>query len=153
MTTEALTKFRVTVWQPYFAGCMLAIGQQDSNVFNVFDGDTELQREVFTCAIEEDVWAGLTDDAKRTSLSNKFIDAFQPMLAPSERDMLAFGAFVAELRDVALSPASEWSPSASAVVDVGTPPIMVNGLLALYQQLSWLLDVFRHLPGASVSVR
>ena len=153
MTGDAQTKFRITIWQPYFAGFMLAVGQDDSSGLNILDSDTELQREVFTCPIEEDVWAGVTDDEKRTSLSSRFIDAFQPMLPPADRSMAAFEAFVAELRDVALSPASEWSPSAAALVDAGTPPVMVNNLLALYQQLAWLLDVFRDLPGASVSIR
>lgn len=153
MTGEAQTKFRITIWQPYFTGFMLAVGHEDSVGLNILDGDTELQREVFTCPIEEDVWAGVTDDDKRKSLSSRFIDAFQPMLPPAERNMAALENFVVDLRKVALSAASEWSPSAATPVDVGTPPIMVNNLLALHHQLVWLVDVFRDLPGASVSIR
>ena len=153
MTGDAQTKVRITIWQPYFAGFMLAIGQDDASGLNILDGDTELQREVFTCAIQEDVWAGVTDDHKRASLSSRFIDAFQPMLPPTDRGMAELSAFVSDLREVALSSASEWSPSAAAGDDEGAPPLMVNNLLALYHQLAWLLDVFRDLPGASVSIR
>ena len=153
MRGDAQTKVRITIWQPYFAGFMLAVGQDDSSGLNILDGDAELQREAFTCPIEEDVWAGVTDDEKRTSLSSRFIDGFQPMLPPADRSMAKFDTFVTELRTVALSPASEWSPSAGTALDVGAPPVMVNNLLALYHQLTWLLDVFRDLPGASVSIR
>jgi hypothetical protein len=150
---EAQTKVRVTIWQPYFAGYMLAIGQTDSQSLNILDGDTELQREVFTWPVEEDIWAGLTDDQRRRELSDKFINDFQPMLAPEKRNMGSLASFVADLREVALSSSSEWSTSSSSANEIGSPPVLINGLLALYHQLEWILDVFRDMPGASVSVR
>jgi hypothetical protein len=132
VTEGAQTKLKITIWQPYFTGFMLAIGQGDSSWLNILDGDTELQREV---------------------LSSRFIDAFQPMLPPADRSLNKLEEFLEELRAVASSPASEWSPSATTPLDVGTPPTMVNNLLALTHQLTWLVDVFRDLPGASVSIR
>ena len=153
MIEDVQIKVRVTIWQPYFAGCMLAIGQPDSSGLNILDGDTELQREVFTWSVAEDVWAGVADDIKRTEFAARFVDSFQPTLAPSERSMESFADFVSDLRGVALSSLSEWSASASKMAEVGVPPVLLNGLLAFYHQLVWLLDVFRDLPGASVSVR
>ena len=152
MDDELRTKLKITIWQPYFAGCMLAIGQRDAQQLDVLDSDTELQREVFTWSLDEDVWAGVTDDQLRTSLAARLINDFQPMLLPDQRDMEHLAAFVSDLRELAMSPASEWSPSASGDQTYSTA-LMINGLLAFYHQLNWLLDVFSDLPGASVSVR
>lgn len=152
MNDEGRTKLKITIWQPYFAGCMIAFGQPDAQQLDVLDSDTELQREVFTWPLDEDVWAGVTDDELRTSLAARLIDDFQPMLLPNQRDMEHLARYVSDLRELAMSSASEWSPSVSGD-QTYTTALMINGLLAFYYQLLWLLDVFRDLPGASVSVR
>ncbi len=150
---DGQTKVRVTIWQPYFAGFMLAFGQDEPGNFGILDNDAELQREIFTWPVEEDVWAGVTDDALRLNLEEKFVTAFQPMQSPAARSMEKLASFVSELETVVRGAGSEWSIGASGVAEASSVGCMVNGLLAFHQQLSWILDMFRDLPGASVSVR
>jgi hypothetical protein len=48
---------------------------------------------------------------------------------------------------------SEWSVAESGAAEYSTASLMINGLAAFHNQLKWMLDMFRDLPGASVSVR
>lgn len=150
---DGQTKVRVTIWAPYFAGCMLAFGRDDVDGLGVLDVDAELQREVFTWPVEEDVWAGITNDAKRAELEERFTTEFQPTRLPAERDMVRFAAFVEALEGVIASADSEWSVGSSGAAEKSAAGFMFNGLLALHTQLRWMLDIYRDLPGASVSVR
>jgi hypothetical protein len=143
---------RITVWQPYFAGCMLAFGPVDAAGLDILEGDTELQKELFTWPIEEDVWAGVTDDNLRAQLEERFVTDFQPMKLPPERSMAKFADFVAAVGAV-VRKGSEWSAAASGVAEHSPTTCMTNALLAFHEQLHWMLEMFRDLPGASVSVR
>ena len=147
------TKFRVTVWQPYFAGCMLAFPREGATEYDLLSGDFELQREVFTWPLQEDVWAGLADYDLRAELQQRFTDDFQASRPPVERGMDKLEKFVENLRDALQLGKSEWSVAESGAAEFSSTSLMINGLSAFHNQLNWMLDMFRDLPGASVSVR
>ncbi|NTI27129.1 hypothetical protein [Rhizobium rhizogenes] len=146
-------KFRVTVWQPYFAGCMLAVPRESATEYDLLSGDFELQREVFTWPLQEDVWAGIANDELRTTLHRGFTENFQATRPPSERGMDMLEKFVADVRDAIKSGSSEWSTAESGTAELSRTSLMINALSAFHNQLNWMLDMFRDLPGASVSVR
>jgi len=150
---EGQTKVRVTIWQPYFAGRMLAFGASNLETLELLERDTELQREIFTWPVAEDVWAGIVDDDARTRLRDKFINDFQPMVTPAARSMSRLGAFVEELKTVAYSNASDWSTSETGAPESNETSFMINAGLAFYHHLAWMHEVFADVPGASVSVR
>lgn len=150
---EHPAKLRVTIWQPYFAGCMLAFPRVGESEFDLLDGDAELQKEVFTWPLQEDVWAGIVSYEVRDNLQSRFGNDFQPSRPPSERTMQKLAEFVTEVEKALTPGMSEWSVAESGAAEFSSMSFMINGLSALHNQLSWLLDMFRDLPGASVSVR
>jgi hypothetical protein len=147
------TKLRVTVWQPYFAGCMLAFQREGASEFDLLSGDFELQREVFTWPLQEDVWAGLVDSDLRAALQQRFANDFQATRPPGERGMDTLEKFVGDLGNALQLGKSEWSVAESGAAEFSSTSLMINSLSAFHKQLNWMLDMFRDLPGASVSIR
>ncbi|MBR0661187.1 hypothetical protein [Neoroseomonas oryzicola] len=152
METEVQTSFRVTVWEPYFSKRMILHVDQPSSV-KLYGREHELQHEVFTCEIAEDVWGGITDDTSREQLQRGFLGAFEASQPPSSRSMVHLGAYL-NLVDLAIrSGHSSWSQSQSQISDIGAAPVLADTLYAFHQQLSWIYETFRDVPGATVSVR
>lgn len=147
------SKFRVTVWQPYFAGCMLAFPRDGAAEYDLLGGDFELQREVFTWPLHEDVWAGISEHEIRVALHQSFVNDFQATRPPHERGMAKLASFVESVGEALQLRKSEWSVAESGAAEFSNTSLMINGLSAFYNQLKWMLDMFRDLPGASVSVR
>ena len=150
---DTQSKFRVTVWQPYFAGCMLAFPREGATEYDLLSRDFELQREVFTWPLQEDVWAGVTDHETRVALQQRFVNDFQATRPPHERGMDKLEKFVEGLCDALQLGKSEWSVAESGAAEYSNASLMINSLAAFHNQLKWMLDMFRDLPGASVSVR
>ena len=150
---DATTKLRITAWQPYFADFMLACQDAGAPELGILGSDAELRREIFTWPLEEDIWAGVTDDTLRVSLQRRFVTDFQPERPPAERSMARYGEFVDAVGDVLAASGSEWSAASSGIADGSATTYMIDALAAFHQQASWIRDVFRDLPGASVSVR
>lgn len=132
---------------------MLAFGPQAAHQLELLDSDAELQKEVFTWPLEEDVWAGVLDDPLRTHLQERFTTEFQAMRPPEERNMDRFSDFIDEIGAALVPGSNDWSVAASGAAELSNTALMINGLLAFHNQLQWMLDMFRDLPGASVSVR
>ena len=151
MLTDTSAGLRITVWRPYTPDRPLTIRVGTDDTISAVGPDMQLQQEAFTWQVKEDVWGGLADSELRQQLSQKLITDFEPVLPPTQRGMTKLGALLGELDDA--KSAAEWSSSGQQLHDDGETAVRLNSLVAFLSQLTWLYDVFRDVPGASVSVR
>ena len=151
MAIESSVGVRVTIWRPYAPDRPLAFQSADSETLRLVSPEMQFQQEAFTWQAREDIWGGVVNAEVRERLSQRFITDFEPVLPPSERGMEKLQALLAELA-VAI-PEAEWSASGQQVEDDGETPYRLNSLLAFHAQMRWLYEVFKDVPGASVSVR
>jgi hypothetical protein len=151
MAGDTSAGVRITIWRPYTPDRPLAIQSSETDSVRVVGPDLPLQQEAFTWQVREDIWGGLVDSDLRQALSQRFISEFEPVLSPNQRSVEKLRALVEEI-ETAL-PKSEWSESGQQLEDDGETPYRLNPLLGFFTQMSWLCEVFKDTPGASVSVR
>ncbi len=151
MAIESSVGLRVTIWRPYAPDRPLAFQQAEATTMTAVGPEIQLQQEAFTWQVREDIWGGVVDSNLRERLSQRFISDFEPVLPPSQRGMDKLKALLSELANAI--PEAEWSASGQQVEEDGETPYRLNSLLAFHVQMSWLYDVFKDTPGASVSVR
>jgi hypothetical protein len=109
------------------------------------------QQDAFSWHVREDIWGGVIDADVRAGLAAKLIGDFQRILPPSERGLDKLEAFLAEAEAAVAN--SEWSSSAQYRETDGETPVRLNVLLSFCVQLRWICQVFKDLPGTSLSVR
>ncbi len=139
------------MWRPYKPDRPLTLQLGDGETVTAVDDDVSLQQEAFAWQVREDIWGGLIDGEIREKLSQRFIDDFEPVLLPDQRSMDKLKLLVDDI--AAAIPKAEWSTSGQQLEQDGETAFRLNALLALYAQLSWIYEVFRDTPGASISVR
>lgn len=118
--------------------------------------DCELHEQIYSWEPEADVWGSLTDRDETLKLRTALVEAFDPSKRVTERSILQLEEALAVLRSVLLVPAaSGWSDCSETAGDSPSEQINLraNTALLLYRHLEWVVGVFRHVPGASVTVR
>jgi len=113
--------------------------------------EDELQEEAFTWVTREDVWGGITDDTVRETLREHFVSEFEPTLAPHERGFDKVARILTEIANSMTN--TSWSSSTEQLDEDDVSPFRLNALLAFHTQLQWMFQVFKDIPGASLSVR
>jgi hypothetical protein len=151
MASDTSAGLRITIWRPYTPERPLTIRKGETDTVTLVSPDMLLQQEAFTWQVREDVWGGLPDNDLREALSHALIGRFEPVLPPAQRGMTQLQEFIAELE--AAQAKSEWATSGQQLHADGETPVRFNPLLGFLGQLKWLFDLFRDVPGASVSVR
>jgi hypothetical protein len=151
MSDEAATGLKITVWRSYTPTRPLAHSANTELLY--LDSAGKLQQDVFSWQVHEDVWGGIVDQSVRQALSERLVADFDPFLAPEERNFRKLKTFLVELQTAATSENSSWSISAEQTDEDDDVPARLNALLALYNHLLWMHEVFKDLPGASVTVR
>ena len=131
----------------------MALHKLDAKATSVtlYGPEDVFQQEAFIWHLREDIWAGVTDEETRLSLSERLRSDFQPSLAPAERALPKLKQFLVDATDAVK--AAEWSDSNHQAEQDGMTAFRLNPLLAFYLQLEWMYDVFKDLPGASVSIQ
>lgn len=142
---------RVTIWHPYVPS--QPVSHHSAEHGPTYFAPKDLQQDVFSWQVRDDVWGGIAAEEIRRSLRDGFISAFDPYLPPGDRSVEKLTLFVQQLRKVVRSSASDWSVSGQEPDDDADSSPRLNALLAFERQLSWMEEVFRHLPGVSVTVR
>lgn len=145
---------RITVWRPYSPVKSLALHQQPDTTkaaLTLFGPDDIFQQEAFVWHALEDVWGSIVNSEVRQTLSERLRNDFQPSLPPLERGLQKLRRFLDDAR-LAL-PEAEWSDSAQRLERDGMTAYRLNALLAFCVQLEWIHDIFKDVPGASVSVQ
>jgi hypothetical protein len=148
--TEAATGLEIVVWRPYEPPHQIAFtGSQDGSLEYLREG---AQRDIFRWRTREDVWGGIRDAALRQGLRDKLVGGFDPFRPPGDRSISTLTEFVAELKEAITAGSTTWAVSTQASDDREEAEI-VNSVMALYNQLSWICKVFRDVPGVFLSVR
>ncbi len=114
--------------------------------------DSGLHTEVFTWRTSEDPLGGVVSQDARDKLAQALFGALDIHIHPQERSIALLRSFVDAAKTVLETGPVEWSESQSSSIDNGEAQ-RLNPLLALVNQLSWLIDVFEGQPNISVSVR
>lgn len=151
MTQESSLGARISIWRPFTPEKSLTFHTGQSKNVTVVGPEMAFQQEAFTWNAREDVWGGLIDSEIRTQLSERLIGDFQPTLPPMDRGITKLENFLEAAEAAAVN--SEWSNSGQQLERDGETPVRLNSLLAFCVQLRWICQVFKDIPGASVSVR
>jgi len=153
LAIEGAPTLKISVWRHYEPGRVVAHYDGGDAAPNYLTSGS-LEHEVFAWQIQEDVWGGFEDSALGQKLRDRFFQDFEPFLRPQDRTFSKLSQFLDELRPAAHSSSSGWSTSqqSSRAGNDDLPP-RLNPLLAFYHQLVWIHDVFKDVPGGSISVR
>jgi hypothetical protein len=146
-------KLRISLWRDFWPERTLAYkasGERDARVFQRGD---QLQEEVFAWHVGEGVLNGVADDELRAKITACLTEDFAPALPPSDRACHRLGKFFEVAQQAIESGKAEWSNSEDPAFDDEPDPYRVNMLLAFYNQMLWLHEMFKDEPGVSISVR
>lgn len=151
MAQDTSAGVRVTIWRAFAPDRTITFQTHEADAVTVVGPDFLFQREAFTWQPKEDIWGGLADADVRTRLSQRLQVEFEPALRPGERSLEKLGAYLNDVGPVL--DGLEWATSSQQLENDGETPMRLNPLLSFYRQLEWIYQVFRDVPGASVSIR
>lgn len=126
------------------------VGSEAASV-SLVGPDIQLQQEAFTWLVKEDIWGGVIDSSARQNLSQRLQSEFEPVLPPSQRTMEQFNTLLMDIAQILGK--VEWSDSGQQLEEDGDNPVRLNALLSFYLQASWIYEIFKDSPGASVAIR
>ena len=153
MATDSPPKMRVSLWRDFRPERTLAYKAGGAPDAKFFQQDDQLQEEVFALHVGEGVLNGVADDDLRATITACLTEDFAPALPPSERACRKLERFFAAAQQAIESGKAEWSYSEDPAFDDEPDPYRVNMLLAFYNQMLWLHEMFKDEPGVSISVR
>ena len=118
------------------------------------DSDRNLQEEVYSWHLSEDLFDGIADSDIRDQLHEYLFERLDAARPPSERGLNVLDKFITTAEEIINSGRTEWTASQSRFDDDDNNDAdQVNVLLSLTLHLKWLLGCFANRPGISVSVR
>jgi hypothetical protein len=153
MATDSPPKLRVSLWRDFRPERTLAYKARDEADAKFFQRDDQLQEEVFAWHVGESILNGVADDELREKITACLTEDFAPALPPSDRPCSKLLKFFEAAEEVIESGKAEWSNSEDRAFDDEPDPYRVNMLLAFYNQMRWLHEMFKDEPGVSISVR
>ena len=152
-----MSRFRLTVWRPF---------RSDRDLHYPIDSDAlekplaftpiKLQEAIYSWSPEQDVLAGITDEALRAELRALLFSSFAASLPPEERTFVKLAEAVQRLEQLAsIDNPSNWTDTAQLISQNEDSPcaLRCSPTIALYHQLNWLLGIFGDVPGLSVMIR
>ena len=153
MAPESLAKLRISVWRDYQPARTLAYVTSSLSDVRFFQSDDRLQEEIFAWQVGEGVMSSVADNDVRAKLEEALRGTFSPALPPTSRSCKELGGFLREARQAIYEGKTEWSDSEDQSFADEDEPFRVNTLLAFYNQLVWLNEMFRDEPSVSISIR
>lgn len=153
MATDSLPQMRISLWRDFRPERTLAYKAGAEPDAKFFRRDDQLQEEVFALHVGEGVLNGIADDGLRERITECLTRDFAPQLPPTDRSCRKLEAFFKAANQAIQSGAAEWSDSEDPAFDDEPDPYRVNMLLAFYNQMLWLHEMFKDEPGVSISVR
>ena len=147
---DTAPRFRLSIWRNVARHRTLALpGTVAEDPGRILDAESELQEEVYTWTLREDMFGGIADENDRARLQ-ECMDGLVVSLSPDERRIEKLDALCAVAEDIlARGGATRIPPS----VEDGGSNRKINTLLSLMLHLKWLSRVFGRRPGLSVSIR
>ncbi len=153
MATDSAPQLTVSLWRDFRPERTLAYKPSGAADAKFIQRDDNLQEEVFAWQVGDGVINGIVDDELRAEISASLTEDFSPALAPSARPCSKLVKFFEVAEKAIESGKAEWSNSEDGAFDDAPEPYRVNVLLAFYNQMRWLHEMFKDEPGVSVSVR
>jgi hypothetical protein len=153
MAEHSPTKLKISLWRDFRPDRTLVYKASDASEAKVFQKDDQLQEEVFAWHVGEGVLNGVADDELRAKIAACLTEDFAPALPPANRACRKLGKFFEVAQRAIESGKAEWSNSEDPAFDDEPDPYRVNMLLAFYNQMLWLHEMFKDEPGVSISVR
>ena len=103
--------------------------------------------------LHESVLNSIPNEEDRATLNGSLTDPFAPLLPPSERRCIKLAGFLEKAKTILDSGSSEWTLSEDPPIDDSERPHRLNALLAFYNHMLWIAEVFRDDPSISLSIR
>lgn len=153
MATDSPPKLRISLWRDFRPERTLSYKARGATDAKFFQRDDQLQEEVFAWHVGEGVINGIVDDDLRATITAYLTEEFAPALAPSDRQCSKLIKFFDAAMEAVDSGKAEWSDSEDRAFEEDPEPYRINMLLAFYNQMLWLYEMFKDEPGVSVSVR
>lgn len=153
MPAESIVKLKLSVWRDFAPGRPLSLWRGDQNGQQVISGESEIQQEIFSWQMREDPFDGVLEEEDRARLRAALLDRFEPSSHPSDRRVERLDEFVGEVDRILNGERAEWTISLDPPQEDEDAPYRLNPLLALRNQIEWLIGSFGGIPGLSVSVR
>ncbi len=153
MATDSAPKLRVSFWRDFRPGRTLAYQPSGNTDARLLQRHDHLQEEVFAWEVGDALLNGVADDDLRARLRGSLFDVFGVSISPSERSCTKLSSFFEAAEAALASNSAEWSDSEDLAFEDEPDPYRVNMLLAFYNQMRWLHEMFKDEPGVSISVR
>jgi hypothetical protein len=151
---EIPARFQLSVWRPARPTRPVALFPDGSQQLSL--NPDMLYEQIYAWCPEEEIWGGISDSQTTNMLRGQLIDNFNPYIEPAKRTMEHFAAAVGALGGALANKPStiSWSDcEAWADKSDQRSGFRANTALALHLHLQWVLRVFEHLPGATVTIR
>jgi hypothetical protein len=155
-------QFRIVVWRPLKNKrnlMVLALGQGGSADDDQDQAGYEFHEQVYAWEPRGiDIWGRFKSSSDTQSVRKLLLDAFNPSpAAPVDRRSISKLKLVLDALAGTLASTDplEWADSEDPI-DLNQPELLnkrANTIAVLYNHLCWIYEVFRDVPGASVSVR
>ena len=118
--------------------------------------DFEIHEQLYSWEPSEDIWGSLIDVEQTRRARTVLVEAFDPSLPVRERSIGHLEKSLLVLKEILDIPtATAWSECSQTDESSQETQnnLRANTILLLYRHLEWLWNIFRHVPGASVTVR
>ena len=148
---QTSSAFRLSVWKPANPiRRLMACSAEQSHL------DCELHEQVYSWEPDEDIWGSLIDGEQTRRARSALIEQFDPSRSAKDRSISHLHEALTVLTDILRIPgATAWSECNESVQAPGDDQVNLraNTVLLLFRHLEWIWNIFRHVPGASVTVR
>ena len=153
------SKFQLSLWAPFVPKTALIMNNasqhtstEEATVSHFSNESPNLHKEVYRWRMQEDAFGGITDDTDRETLKKLLFSSMELNADPTTRTIEALKKFVDEAHHSIDKGKAEWTGSQDPLSEE-LDEVRLNALLALANHLSWIIGIFEHQPGISVSVR
>jgi hypothetical protein len=150
-------KFRITVWRPAEIASQIFqyAPKAESAVWTQLDSRENLYQSVYEWWTAEDIWGGFKRQSDTVRIRALLVTKFDPANPAEQRSLAQLGDVLSELKLLTADVNALGWQDCESFADEFTQEIAMraNTAAALYNHLSWVFRTFRHLPGASITVR
>ena len=152
------SSLKISIWSAYSPSAPLVMTtsgdsgtEATTSIRELRSLGSGLHQEIFSWRINEDPFGGVANNDDRLRLRGALLEALGVEADPAARGVAKLREFLDDANAVVSSGRVEWSGSQSSASDEDEHRI--NPLLALINQIDWLVSVFDEQPEISVTVR
>lgn len=147
---------RLEIWRPARPDRRLIYENQDGRDWGVNElQDNRLHEQAYSWKLRGDVWTSLGMDDAGRRIKEAITNGFEFSLRPEERGISKLKSIVDDFRDYLKDEKHrQWQSWEQPITDDNpNDTYQIQPLLSLHHHLKWLCDVFKDIPGASVTIR